>query len=72
MIVVEEYEADKFIVAVEEHSLFGLLDRKNNKILSINIPSGEKTVNSIRTIKTDDGQIMVFIRTNNYIWVMDV
>jgi hypothetical protein len=72
VIVVEEYEADKFIVALEDHKLVGLLDRTKNKIEAISIPSGEDTVMSLKTIKTDDGQIMVFIRTNKCIWVMDV
>lgn len=72
MIVVEEYEADKFIVAIEDQKFVGLLDRTKNKIDVLPIPSYEDTVMSIRTIKTDDGQIMAFIRTKNYIWVMDV
>jgi ribosomal protein L12E/L44/L45/RPP1/RPP2 len=55
VIVVEEYEADKFIVALEEHNVVGLLDRTKNQIEAIPIPSGENTVMSLKSIKTDDG-----------------
>ena len=51
----EEYEADKFIVAFSDYTQIALYDRKNKSHLAFHIPSGEKPVYSLRRILTPDG-----------------